>query len=155
MEEQKRRKSRRGETKLIPPKKDKMENLSRDEVRSINKKKNHRKRKIKRIAALCVFALAVICAGIALVLAVFFRIDTITIQIEGNRLYSDKDIIACCGIETGDNLFLVSEKKINEDGTEDECIVMDIFSVEELGEQEYIALLAVPEGIEESEEEVE
>lgn len=42
-----------------------------------------------------------------------------------------------------------------EDGTEDECIVMDIFSVEELGEQEYIALLAVPEGIEESEEEVE
>ena len=60
MDEQKRRKSRRGETKLIPPKKDKMENLSRDEVRSINKKKNHRKRKIKRIAALCVFALAVI-----------------------------------------------------------------------------------------------
>ena len=42
-----------------------------------------------------------------------------------------------------------------EDGTEDECIVMDIFSVEELGEQEYIALLAVPEGIEESEEEFE
>ena len=42
-----------------------------------------------------------------------------------------------------------------EDGTEDECIVMDIFSVEELGEQEYIALLAVPEGIEESEEELE
>lgn len=42
-----------------------------------------------------------------------------------------------------------------EDGTEDECIVMDIFSVEELGEQEYIALLAIPEGIEETEEEVE
>ena len=119
MEEQKRRKSKRGETKLIPPKKDKMENHSRDEVRSINKKKNHRKRKIKRIAALCLFALAVICAGIALVLTVFFRIDTITIQIEGNRLYSDKDIITCCGIETGDNLFLVSEKKINEKLTND------------------------------------
>ena len=42
-----------------------------------------------------------------------------------------------------------------EDGTEDECIVMDIFSVEELGEQEYIALLAIPEGIEEAEEELE
>lgn len=42
-----------------------------------------------------------------------------------------------------------------EDGTEDECIVMDIFSVEELGEQEYIALLSVPEGIEEEEQEVE
>ena len=39
-----------------------------------------------------------------------------------------------------------------DDGTEEECIVMDIFSVEELGEQEYIALLSIPEGIEESEE---
>lgn len=42
-----------------------------------------------------------------------------------------------------------------EDGTEDECIVIDIFSVEELGEQEYIALLSVPEGMEETEDEVE
>lgn len=42
-----------------------------------------------------------------------------------------------------------------EDGTEDECIVMDIFSVEELGEQEYIALLSIPEGAEEEEQEVE
>lgn len=42
-----------------------------------------------------------------------------------------------------------------EDGTEDECIVMNIFSVEELGEQEYIALLSVPEGIEEDDENVE
>ena len=39
-----------------------------------------------------------------------------------------------------------------DDGTEEECIVMDIFTVEELGEQEYIALLSIPEGIEESEE---
>lgn len=34
-----------------------------------------------------------------------------------------------------------------EDGTEEECIVMDIFSVEELGEQEYIALLSIPGGL--------
>lgn len=39
-----------------------------------------------------------------------------------------------------------------DDGTEEECIVMDIFTVEELGEQEYIALLSIPEGIEDSEE---
>lgn len=39
-----------------------------------------------------------------------------------------------------------------DDGTEEECIVMDIFTVEELGEQEYIALLSIPEDIEESEE---
>lgn len=39
-----------------------------------------------------------------------------------------------------------------DDGTEEECIVMDIFTVEELGDQEYIALLSIPEGIEDSEE---
>lgn len=115
MEEQKRKsESRRGVTKIIPPKKEPEENLSRDEVRSINKQKNHRKRKIKRIMALCAFALAVICAGVALVLTVFFRIDTIQIKVDGTRLYGDKEIIACCGVEIGDNLFMVSEKKLNE-----------------------------------------
>lgn len=39
-----------------------------------------------------------------------------------------------------------------EDGTEEECIVLDIFSVEELGEQEYVALLSLPEGFEDAEE---
>lgn len=44
-----------------------------------------------------------------------------------------------------------------EDGTEEECIVMDIFSVEELGDQEYVALLSVPEleNVEDEEAEVE
>ncbi len=115
MEERKRKgKSRRNVTKIIPPKKDATANLSRDEVRSINKEKNHRKRKMKRIMALCVFALAVLCAGIALVLTVFFRIDTIQVKVEGKRLYGDKEIMACCGVENGDNLFMVSEKKLNE-----------------------------------------
>lgn len=86
--------------------------MSRDEVRSMNKKKIHRKRKIKRIAVLAVLALAILCAGIALVLTVFFRIDTI--QIKGERLYGDKEIIAYSGVEIGDNLFMISEKKINE-----------------------------------------
>lgn len=39
-----------------------------------------------------------------------------------------------------------------EDGTEEECIVLQIFSIEELGDQEYIALLSLPEGMEESDE---
>lgn len=30
-----------------------------------------------------------------------------------------------------------------DDGTEDECFVLDIFTIEELGDQEYIALLPV------------
>lgn len=40
-----------------------------------------------------------------------------------------------------------------EDGTEEECLILEIFTIEELGDQEYIALLSIPEGLEESEEE--
>lgn len=39
-----------------------------------------------------------------------------------------------------------------DDGTEEECIVLDIFTVEELGDQEYIALLSLPENVEKAEE---
>lgn len=42
-----------------------------------------------------------------------------------------------------------------EDGTEEECLILDIFTIEELGDQEYIALLSIPEGLEESEEDEE
>lgn len=42
-----------------------------------------------------------------------------------------------------------------EDGTEEECLILEIFTIEELGDQEYIALLSIPEGLEESEEDEE
>ncbi|MBR5442596.1 MAG: FtsQ-type POTRA domain-containing protein [Clostridia bacterium] len=112
MEQNKRKRSGRSATKIIPPKKKKTENLSRDEVRSINKKKIRRKRKAKRFALLAGLALVVACAGIALVLAVFFRISTI--QVKGDKVYSEKDVIAKSGVEIGDNLFLASEEKVNE-----------------------------------------
>lgn len=89
-----------------------MENLSRDEVRSINKKKIRRKRKAKRLALLAGLALVVACAGIALVLAVFFKIGTI--QVKGDKAYSNAQIIKGSGIEIGSNLFLVDEEKVNE-----------------------------------------
>ncbi len=112
MEQNKRKKSNRSSTKIIPPKKKKTENLSRDEVRSINKKKIRRKRKAKRLAMLAGLALIVACAGVALVLAVFFKVGTV--QVKGDKVYSEKDVIAKSGIEVGDNLFLVDEEKVNE-----------------------------------------
>ena len=39
-----------------------------------------------------------------------------------------------------------------EDGTEDDCLILDVFTVEELGDQEYAALLVLPEGYEDSDE---
>lgn len=112
MEQNKRKTKGRSSTKIIPPKKKKTENLSRDEVRSINKKKIRRKRKAKRFALLAGLALIVACAGIALVLAVFFKIGTV--QVKGDKVYSEKDVIAKSGIEVGDNLFLVDEERVNE-----------------------------------------
>lgn len=112
MEQNKKKKRGRSATKIIPPKKKKTENLSRDEVRSINKKKIRRKRKAKRLAMLAGLALIVACAGIALVLAVFFKIGTV--QVKGDKVYSEKDVVAKSGIELGDNLFLVDEEAVNE-----------------------------------------
>ncbi len=39
-----------------------------------------------------------------------------------------------------------------EDGTDEDCIVLDIFTVEKYGEQEYVALLSLPDDIEEAED---
>ena len=47
MEEKKRR--AKSKTRIIPPKKDKTEGMSRDEIRSINKKKIKRKRMLGEI----------------------------------------------------------------------------------------------------------
>lgn len=111
MQDNKARKTTRSKTKITPPKK-KAESLSRDEVRSINKRKIRRKRKAKRIAILVFMALAVVCAGIALILAVFFRINTV--QVKGSATYTKKQIVSSGGVETGSNLFMVNDEKVNE-----------------------------------------
>ena len=112
MEQRKRKNSKRSQTKIIPPKRKNTESLSRDEVRSINKKKIRRKRKAKRIALLMALAVTVISVGIVLVLSVFFKISTVTVK--GDKVYSDKEVTLKSGIEVGDNLFRVSEEELNE-----------------------------------------
>ncbi len=112
MQNNKGRNAKRSKTKIIPPKKKKAASLSRDEVRSINKRKIRRRRKAKRIAILVFLALSVICAGVVLILAVFFRINTI--QIKGSQTYNKKQIVTAGDIEEGSNLFMVNEEKLNE-----------------------------------------
>ncbi len=98
-------------TRIIPPKKNKTESLSRDEIRSLNKKRIRRKRKLKRLITLFFLTVGIAGVGLALVLSVFFKIETV--QITGARVYSDKDILEKSNIEIGDNLFSVNEKNIN------------------------------------------
>ncbi len=112
MEQRKKRIRKRSKTKIIPPKKKRPESLSRDEVRSINKKRIKRKRKAERLALLTALALVVASIGVVLVLAIFFKVDTVTIK--GDKVYADKEVILQSGIETGDSLVRITENKIND-----------------------------------------
>ncbi len=112
MEQRNSKSAKRSKTKITPPKKKRPQSLSRDEVRSINKKKIIRKRKAKRVASLAALAVAVFSVGVVLVLTVFFKIGTI--KVTGDKVYANKDVILHSGIEVGDNLFRVSERKLND-----------------------------------------
>lgn len=110
MEQPKKSSPKRAQTKIIPPKK--VENLSRDEVRSRNKKRIKRKRKIKKLAVLFLLAVAIICTGVLLALTVFFKINTV--KITGAKVYANTQIIEQGGIETGKSLFSITEEELNE-----------------------------------------
>lgn len=110
--ENKSRKKARKKTVLKPPKNNKNSHLSRDEVRSINKKKMSRKRKLKKNILSILLAGIVMCVGLVLVFSLFFKTSNITIS--GDRAYSDKMVIEKSGIEIGDNLFKVNEEKLSQ-----------------------------------------
>lgn len=110
MEQRNSKKSKRSKTKIIPPKKKRPESLSRDEVRSINKKKIKRKRKAERLALLTALALGVISIGVVLVLVLFFKIDTV--KITGDKVYADKEVVLQSGVELGDSLIMIKEEKL-------------------------------------------
>ena len=109
----KNKKKKRSSTVIKPPSKtSNKQHLSRDEVRSINKKKLEKKRKARKRFMSALASLVVICAGIVLVLSLCFKIGTV--EIIGENIYSDKMIIEQSGITVGNNLFRLSEKKISE-----------------------------------------
>lgn len=109
--ENKGRKKSKKKTVLVPPKKNKNSHLSRDEVRSINKKKMSRRRKLKKNIFSALLALLVMCVGVVLVFSLFFKINNITIS--GDKAYSDKMVVEKSGIEFGENLFKVNEEKLS------------------------------------------
>lgn len=110
--ENKSRKKTKKKTVIKPPKDNKNNHLSRDEVRSINKKKMSRRRKFKKHMLSVLLALVVMCVGMVLVFSLFFKINTITIS--GDKVYSDKMVADKSGIEIGENLFKVNEEKLSE-----------------------------------------
>ena len=111
MEDKSRKKSRKKTVKK-PPENNRNTQLSRDEVRSINKKKMNRRRKMKKHILSILLALVVMCVGLVLVFSLFFKINTITIS--GDKVYSDKMVTEKSGIEIGENLFKVNEEKLSQ-----------------------------------------
>ncbi len=75
---------------------------------NLRKKKNRRKKMIFRTVLGIVF----FCVGVILALTLFFNINKIVVS--GDKVYSDKEIIAACGVETGDNLIFLSKTSLNE-----------------------------------------
>ena len=109
------RKIKRGKTVIKPPKKQQPQ-LSRDEVRKINKQKRIRKKKIRKflLTVAAVIVAVVTCA--VLMVAFLFNVKTITV--EGESQYPDSMIIEKSGIAEGDALYLINtdevEKNIEE-----------------------------------------
>lgn len=110
MEQKKQKINKRSNTRIIPPKKQE-EALSRDEIRSIKKKKIKRRRRLKKIALLLFLAIAVMSIGVVLVLTVFFRIGTV--KVEGKTVYTNEEIVLKSGIETGENMFMIDVDELN------------------------------------------
>ncbi len=85
--------------------------LSADE-RIINRaKERQRKRKRKALIVRSITCLIFAVVAITVTLLVFFHVNTI--EVTGDPVYSDSDIILESGIELGDNLIFVSNKKAN------------------------------------------
>lgn len=112
MENRNRKKNKRQKTVVKPPKKNTNQHLSRDEVRSINKRKMSRRRKMRKNILSLFLAAVVLCVGMVLVFSLFFKINNF--DVNGENIYSDKMIIQKSGIEMGTNLFRVNEEKISE-----------------------------------------
>lgn len=112
MEEKRRTVKKKSKTVVKPPKsKNSQQSLSRDEVRSINKKKMLRKRKIKKAVLSLALAIAVLCVGIVLVFSLFFKTSIVTIK--GETIYKPEKIVEKSGITAGDNLFRIDEEEIS------------------------------------------
>ena len=86
--------------------------IERDEFlrkRAIRQKK---KKKRRLIAFFCFLIALLVCVGVILCLSVFFPIEKI--KITGSDIYTFSQIEKASKIKLGDNLFVVSEKRVEE-----------------------------------------
>ncbi len=85
-----------------------------------NSIKMQRRRKRFFLAFLAVFSISVFAT---LSLTVFFKVEEITVI--NATMYTDEEIIEACGIEIGDNLFLIDTDKVRENLTNSFVLIED------------------------------
>lgn len=98
-----------------PSKKGEKENRTQTEKRTRQNKKRRLKNSVRKFILSCALLIALIAVGAALSLTVFFKTEQITVS--GSGIYSEEEIINACGIDIGDNLFLLDDDKIEENLT--------------------------------------
>lgn len=86
--------------------------LTKEEKNAIHKKKRRLKKKFRKLFTFLGIALGLIILVIVLSLTVIFNIDTI--KVEGNKHYTNQQVLAVLPIEKEDNLFLIKKKSANE-----------------------------------------
>lgn len=82
--------------------------MSPDEKRKAQSKKRKQKKMLRRVISYIVLAVLIIAVLVVLSLTVLFKIDTIKIQ--GNEIYTNKEISTVLPIEKDDNLFISDTK---------------------------------------------
>ena len=84
---------------------------SREEI---SKKRAKKKRRSKRFYAVTITAATLFAAVIATLVYCFAIGSPVkTITADGKSVYSSEEIVSACGIVAGENIFTVSEKKVN------------------------------------------
>lgn len=83
--------------------------VPRDEFIRKRMERQRRIRKRRLIIFFIFLMVTAICVGITLSLTVFFKIEDI--QISGSAVYSSEELLKHSQVETGDNLFVVSERR--------------------------------------------
>ena len=77
---------------------------------NLSKKKKKKKRK-GAVAVLILLVVILFVAVVSVVATILLRINTITV--DGNAVYTDKDIIDCLDIKEGDSLIFLAENKLS------------------------------------------
>ena len=74
-------------------------------------KRERRYRRRKRNILFLPVAFLLVCLALVLGLSVFFKVSVI--EVEGNFLYTDEEVIEASGIQTGDNLLFVNRFSVD------------------------------------------